>query len=877
MDKPSLPLHDGKAFQFFLSLFCKSKQGLFPISQLLGNWNNIDMQISLIEWLVAIPESELVSFDHGSRKQLRINAIQGIKSSVLPFLNTWCNIDLVEKLLELSDSAYYMKIRGIFEFPLKNCPEYLLLTIAQSKPKGGEFLLEELYANLLPIFLADHINSIVILERLWALNKKIVTRAIYNFYKYDSSLMNLHRILGIAKEIKDLLPNLLAFDDYYFTIPLAMLAGRLDFLPSDTWVNEKIKDIGEPFVAPLVKYIEDNITQKPNNQGDSPEHILENANLSIEKLTVIFDNLVKLKKLPERLIQQIGALHKDAIKMYPNLIAKTGETECVEDEANSWFHRVFSEEITIAELIECMQKYKNSDNPKQKEIHACMIHNLLDEYRFFNKYPEKELKITGQLFGLIIQNHLMDGLLERISIKYVFEALKRNGKMLKFGVYALEQFIDRLKEWPNSIEAIVKLSNIKNINPELFQKVLSIHQSLKPESTITKSLSSMQQNAISPAPTNVPQVVTPVLLSSKETAKTNQYENTISPPGALTKQLNIPSQSVTPIQAIPSIEQVEKLKSTTPPPKRDYNSSQGRPTNITNYQALIRKLESKQLASEFQSQPQNLPISYFPNLVQVSLSEGGVNPDARRISPPKDSSLEEEKLPSQKIIDNITRAFNLMNEQEMKNSIELTKSALEEDKNTLTWLANVIVKRASTEFNHHQLFLKLLNAVDNKQLFANVLTNLYTLIKSTLETNKLNQNPSDGVKKTMRNLGTFLGILTIAENRPILAKDLDLKEIIVDAYSNGTVTLAILLICPLLRQISNSKIFKPKNPWVYAIFCLILELRGTPLILSNLSLHYEINNLFEHLHLTAESFTATNILQMIPAIQHPIPKVNITI
>jgi hypothetical protein len=28
-----------------------------------------------------------------------------------------------------------------------------------------------------------------------------------------------------------------------------------------------------------------------------------------------------------------------------------------------------------------------------------MVHNLFDEYRFFPKYPEKELRITAVLFG----------------------------------------------------------------------------------------------------------------------------------------------------------------------------------------------------------------------------------------------------------------------------------------------------------------------------------------------------------------------------------------------------------------------------------------------------------------------------------------------
>ena len=38
---------------------------------------------------------------------------------------------------------------------------------------------------------------------------------------------------------------------------------------------------------------------------------------------------------------------------------------------------------------------------------ACMIHNLFDEYRFFAKYPDKELSITAVLFGGLIQRGLV--------------------------------------------------------------------------------------------------------------------------------------------------------------------------------------------------------------------------------------------------------------------------------------------------------------------------------------------------------------------------------------------------------------------------------------------------------------------------------------
>jgi CCR4-NOT transcription complex subunit 1 len=36
-----------------------------------------------------------------------------------------------------------------------------------------------------------------------------------------------------------------------------------------------------------------------------------------------------------------------------------------------------------------------------------MIHTILDEYRFFDRYPERELMLTGKLFGGVIQHRLL--------------------------------------------------------------------------------------------------------------------------------------------------------------------------------------------------------------------------------------------------------------------------------------------------------------------------------------------------------------------------------------------------------------------------------------------------------------------------------------
>jgi len=92
-----------------------------------------------------------------------------------------------------------------------------------------------------------------------------------------------------------------------------------------------------------------------------------------------------------------------------------------------------------------------------------------DEYRFFSKYPEKELRITGILFGLLIKEQIISSVTLGIGLRYVLEALRKSpsqspqsGKMFRFGMFALEQFKERLHEWPQYCSHIVEIPHLRN-------------------------------------------------------------------------------------------------------------------------------------------------------------------------------------------------------------------------------------------------------------------------------------------------------------------------------------------------------------------------------------------------------------------------------
>ena len=94
-------------------------------------------------------------------------------------------------------------------------------------------------------------------------------------------------------------------------------------------------------------------------------------------------------------------------------------------------------------------RFRASQNARERDIFGCMVHNLFDEYRFFPKYPEKELRITAVLFGRLVNHQLVVSITLGVALRCVLDALRKpfGTKMFAFGSEALEQFKQRLPEW----------------------------------------------------------------------------------------------------------------------------------------------------------------------------------------------------------------------------------------------------------------------------------------------------------------------------------------------------------------------------------------------------------------------------------------------
>lgn len=92
-----------------------------------------------------------------------------------------------------------------------------------------------------------------------------------------------------------------------------------------------------------------------------------------------------------------------------------------------------------------LQRFKDSNIKREREVFNCMLRNLFEEYRFFPQYPDKELHITACLFGGIIEKGLVTYMALGLALRYVLEALRKpyGSKMYYFGIAALDRFKNR--------------------------------------------------------------------------------------------------------------------------------------------------------------------------------------------------------------------------------------------------------------------------------------------------------------------------------------------------------------------------------------------------------------------------------------------------
>jgi len=177
------------------------------------------------------------------------------------------------------------------------------------------------------------------------------------------------------------------------------------------------------------------------------------------------------------------------------------------------------------------------------------------------------------------------------------------------------------------------------------------------------------------------------------------------------------------------------------------------------------------------------------------------------------------------------------------------------------WFANYLVdQRISSEPNNHNLYLRFLDAMDRQKLNKFILHE--TFVKSMLVLNSERALQFGPERTTLKNVGSWLGSITLARDVPIRHKNLSFKDLLIEGYESGRSIVAIPFICKVLEACARSKVFKPPNPWLMAVMSLLAELY----FFADLKLHYkfEIEVLCTTLEISLDNLEPTMVLRNRP-------------
>lgn len=855
-DVTSFRMSSVDQFRTLLDLYRAGAKTTPPLSAFTSSWIHSEGQLSALECIASVPPTVyLVPLNEEELADAAVAPPPGPASQTAPNPQFWSSFEVLQRLLRLSDIAsLHRRVRDLFVKCLMTCPEVLLcslvrlqLTSANAASQGepgsdalvnaGLQIKTELMRELIPLFFRPNAhhrvqNGPAALRRLYAISPNTVTAACFEAWRGtvgDTPQVRLAGILHIIN-IARLLPSpsdavaslLNGSKDAEFSIAIAFVMADNDYLQLKPWLSEKLssKASAGSFSVALVSFLRKTYPSAgPRSGGSNPDGSkltpfvsLENMVISLQLLQTVDPSLLsqnvngldRTLQYGNTLGENIKALFEACLSTFPTLrssfavstsslassaggVGSQGgsnvASDDVEEMATTYFQKIYTSEQSIGEVVEMLKRFKTSGNSKENEIFACMVHNLFDEYRFFSKYPDKELRITGILFGALIQEQLVNSITLGIALRYVLEALRKppsppgtttsSGKMFKFGMFALEQFKGRLHEWPQYCSHIVQIPHLKDGYAELVAEI---------EQEMTKS-----QNRATP---------TAQPASASSVAADNSA----------------------------SAEMASRQLSRTPPLEGFATPSHLPGTPTSHLELSTAVVDPKHAVAEF-----------GPRLGRA-VTDGF--DEERDFEAPPDSMLDRVQF----LVNNLAPSNVEQKAQELRDML---------DPKYFGWLGHfLVVKRISTQANFHSLYLSFLDSLGEygRGLVEAILSSVYHNIGKLLRSPKITTSSSE--RSYLKNLGIWLGQITLARNRPVLQIMLDCKELLLQGYETGKLIAVAPFLAKTLEGAKSSIIFRPPNPWlmgILGVFRAVYNVKGL-----KMNIKFEVEVLCKNLGIKLE-------------------------
>ncbi|KAK9916879.1 hypothetical protein WJX75_008268 [Coccomyxa subellipsoidea] len=787
LDHDSFALPDARAFLLLMSLWRRATgEKAFPLSTAIQRvWKNAPGQIAFLRFASTAPP-EIFSFEGAARKLPPLEGLQGNKSPMGTPNQAWLALDLLSTLSFLYEAGHGAAVRQILELPLAQCPEVLVLSFASARSDWSALARDACDAFVVKS-IASGPNSPLVLPRLWAANREALLRGVVALYEKDAN--NISRVLDVCQDLKAL-TDVLEATPFAFALELAALAARREYLNLEKWLQERLTAHGVPFVQAALKFLDAKLTGPPLPEGPQASRVPLSAESRAILLRVLAGAAPNLAPEIAAEVSRLTSIAQGvAVPGLPAVPAQPLFPQDVEDEANDNFQKVYQGKETSDHLLARLQAFKQGST-KEQQVYACMVHNLFDEYRFFPKYPEKERHITALLLGGLVQRGLVDGNNLRLALQLMLTAVKEQSpKMLTFGVNALLVCQERLTSLPQICQAVLQVPAVREASPELAQLCERVVAGADPAAGVAEAAK--------------PPLLPPGQLADAKVAEA---------PDAAAKA---------------KLQNGSGLEGGSPGVSLEAQPFPQTPPGLT-ASGVVGSAGSVGSLT-----PAQAGLAMDPNRAFQAINAETLEQASQNVDYP---------VPPQSVQDKVAFHVNNLSTSNLGAKAGDIKKALTPE--SWPWFANyMVVKRAAQEPNFHGLYIELTEAIGDRELQAKLLETTYKYVRILLRSERVRTH--SGERSLLKNLGSWLGRLTIARSKPVRHRDMDLKGIIYEAYEQGRMIAVLPFVNKVLEPCKDSKVFKPPNPWVQSILALVAEIYAQDKL--KLNLKFEIELLFRNM------------------------------
>lgn len=200
-------------------------------------------------------------------------------------------------------------------------------------------------------------------------------------------------------------------------------------------------------------------------------------------------------------------------------------------------------------------------------------------------------------------------------------------------------------------------------------------------------------------------------------------------------------------------------------------------------------------------------------------------------------------------------------------TLEKTQTTGDEIRTLLTkdqymWFAYHLVRdRAANEGQYHDAYIQMLLYIDSPLLLRCVsdvsCEGVHFMANLCVEGTNIKDNHN--MRNMLKALGEFVGKLTLRRNVPILRRDLDLQQLLVDAFVYGRLVAVVPVVTAIMTHAKDSPVFSSlSNPWVKHIFGLLKEIYNLENL--KLTLMFSFETLCKHYSIKMDAVEATKLL-----------------